>query len=168
MPMRLAFDSKSPKIIETTLAAIQKLIAHGQLRGDADIPSSASAVGAAAGSAGAVVGGGGDQSPAAVVSASSQAAADAEDVTIPSASSAGDLATTAAGGIDTRTPAEVHAGEIIELACKASEILEESVSFRCSSVCSPLSAPRHSGYTVELYFASCARATTSSSVPSLR
>ena len=36
MPLRLAFDSKSPKIIETALSALQQLIAHGLLRGDAD------------------------------------------------------------------------------------------------------------------------------------
>ena len=51
VPFRLAFESKSPKIIETTLAAAQKLIAHGLIRGDADLPQPSTAAAAAAAAA---------------------------------------------------------------------------------------------------------------------
>ena len=38
VPIRLALSSRSPKIIDATLASVQKLIAHGFVRGDADLP----------------------------------------------------------------------------------------------------------------------------------
>ena len=68
--------------------------------------------------------------PSAALAAASKAAAaaDAEDETIPSAASAADLAATAAAHV--RTAAELHAGEVIELTCRASEILEESVELQ--------------------------------------
>ena len=43
VPVRLAMASRSPKIIEAMLSIIQKLIAHGFLRGDADLPPPAPA-----------------------------------------------------------------------------------------------------------------------------
>jgi len=36
-PLRLAMESKSPKVIRAALAALQRLIAHGMLSGDADL-----------------------------------------------------------------------------------------------------------------------------------
>lgn len=142
VPLRLAFDSKSPKIIEAALTALQKLIAHGQLRGDADIlPSGAVAEAATPTHAG------GESSTADGVSDASNLAltptlnaqainADAEDS--PTVSSAetnapgphGVAPAGASAPVHPRAVAEHHAGEVIELACRASEILEETVELQ--------------------------------------
>ena len=51
-PLRLAIESKSPKVIRAALAALQRLIAHGALSGDADLrDEDASATAASAPSA---------------------------------------------------------------------------------------------------------------------
>ena len=43
---RLAFDSKSPKIVDAALAALAKLIARGLVRGEADLPAPSTGAGA--------------------------------------------------------------------------------------------------------------------------
>ena len=55
-PLRLAIESKSPKVIRAALAALQRLIAHGALSGDADLrdedaPATAASAPSAAASA---------------------------------------------------------------------------------------------------------------------
>ena len=37
VPLRLAMESKSPKVIRAALASLQRLVAHGLLSGDADL-----------------------------------------------------------------------------------------------------------------------------------
>ena len=59
-PLRLAMESKSPKVIRAALAALQRLIAHGMLSGDADLRDEDA--------------GGGDASSAPAVSSASAAA----------------------------------------------------------------------------------------------
>ena len=139
VPFRLAFESKSPKIIETTLAATQKLIAHGLIRGDADLPQPSTAAAAAAAAA--------DDDTPALTSQPSGVLSDLDPVgekengavASPSPAAAAVKAAPATPApyattpVLTRAPrsrADRHAGEVVELICGASEMLEETVELQ--------------------------------------
>ena len=157
-PLRLAMESKSPKVIRAALAALQRLIAHGMLSGDADLRDE-DAGGGDASSAPAVS----SASAAASASASSAAAAPAPDGADADAETVADVASsdpaassestqpskpppprTPNGGAFESTPLppptpplaplsrrERHCGEAVALICAGAEIVDEQCELEC-------------------------------------
>jgi brefeldin A-inhibited guanine nucleotide-exchange protein len=124
VPIRLAMASRSPKIIEATLASVQKLIAHGLLRGDADLPPPARADAA------------GEEKAAPSVTDSEPSASppEPEPMSTPERRSSGDdlaRASTSVSRENTRrVKADAHAAELVELVCAASDVPDETVELQ--------------------------------------
>ena len=124
VPIRLAMASRSPKIIEATLASVQKLIAHGLLRGDADLPPPARADAA------------GEEKAAPSVTDSEPSASppEPEPMSTPERRSSGDdlaRASTSVSRENTRrVKADTHAAELVELVCAASDVPDETVELQ--------------------------------------
>ena len=159
---RLAFDSKSPKIVDAALAALAKLIARGLVRGEADLP--APSAGAGAGertptsltpetSVGAnLADAAGEDDRSASASASDPSASDPSASDSPTrrppltppptdddgsrlSTPGGDARLTAAAAAaaaarSVRSRADANAGELVDLACGASEMLDEGTELR--------------------------------------
>lgn len=124
VPIRLAMASRSPKIIDATLASVQKLIAHGLLRGDADLPPPARADAA------------GEEKAAPSVTDSEPSASppEPEPMSTPERRSSGDdlaRASTSVSRENTRrVKADAHAAELVELVCAASDVPDETVELQ--------------------------------------
>ena len=124
VPVRLALSSRSPKIIDATLASVQKLIAHGFVRGDADLPppgGAAPAVSAAAGEA----------APSAPEPEPSESRPERDSATPARDETRRDDETTRVSTERSRAPlADAHAAELVELVCAASDVPDETVELQ--------------------------------------
>ena len=123
LPVRLALSSRSPKIIDATLASVQKLIAHGFVRGDADLPPPGGAAPTRSAAAGEAAPSVPDPEPSESVSTSSATPARDRDE-IHDDDTARVSTTTRARLADAR------AAELVELVCAASDVPDETVELQ--------------------------------------
>ena len=152
-PLRLAIESKSPKVIRAALAALQRLIAHGALSGDADLrdeDASATAASAPSSSSATATDGADADAETGADVASSDPAASSESTRLegdpsrestpprkPPPASTPNVAFEStplpppAAPLAPLSRRERHCGEAVALICAGGEVVDERCELEC-------------------------------------